>query len=324
MEEEVKKILLDRDELYKLYITDDFSIRDIAKILDVSEWTAREYLNKKHGIYKSLIKPDPNKHITEQFLSNKEWMQNEYLIKRKSAYQIARELDVKYGRVDRWICNHGFYGLKTFKNTCNESMFNYKNPIFCYFAGYVATDGYIDIGTTPRVSLRSNDKCSEQLFRMLANYFEFTGQIRLYKKSYDLTITSQKLVNELNNHFNITNAKTKTLRFPNYFFNDKCASMFFRGVIDGDGNIRKDGGVRIYCGSNDFMDGSIAFLNTQFNWRVKKTYVSKKYPGFSLSGLKSKQLLDWVYRYDTTYLLQRKYERYLTTSWPKKKYKRKN
>jgi hypothetical protein len=174
------------------------------------------------------------------------------------------------------------------------------------------------------VSLRSSDECSEILFKRLANYFEFTGEVRLYNKSYDLTLTSPKLVNELFYHFNVTPAKTKTLKFPNCFFDDICASMFFRGVIDGDGNIRKDAGVRLYCGSNDFIDGSIAFLKSRFSWNINKTYVRKKYPGFSLSGTKAKQLLDWMYRYETTYLNERKYERYLNTNWPKKKYSLKN
>lgn len=192
----------------------------------------------------------------------------------------CKQLGVKYGRVDRWIQIHGFYGLKGFKNRCNEGKFSYKDSIFCYYAGYVATDGHIDSSTTPRVSLRSNDKCSEILFKRLANYFEFTGDVRLYNKSYDLTMTSQRLVEELFDHSNITPVKTKTLKFPNYFQNDISASMFFRGVLDGDGNIRKDGGVRLYCGSDSFIDGCIAFLNFRFSWRINKTFVRKKYPAF--------------------------------------------
>jgi hypothetical protein len=321
MNEDAKSILLDRDKMYELFITQDRTLKEIAAMLNVSVWSVREYLNKKHGIYKSIITPDSQQHITKQFLSNKDWLENEYLVKRKSAYQIASELGVKYGRVDNWVKVHGFYGKKgQIKYLCNEEKFDHQDPVFCYYAGYVATDGHIDSSTTPRVSIRSSDTCSEILFQSLANYFEFTGKVRLYKKSYDLTITSQKLVDELIKYFNITPAKTKTLKFPSYFYNDVCASMFMRGVIDGDGNIKKDGTVRLYCGSNDFIDGCIWFFNERFNWKINKTFVRKKYPGFSLSATKSKYLLEWVYKYNRTYLLQRKYERYLMVRWPKKRY----
>jgi transposase len=320
MDEIAKSILLDRDKMYELFITEDKTLLEIANILDVSVWSVKEYLNKKHGIYKSLINPDPLQHITKQFLSNNDWLEHEYLTKRKSANQIANELGVSYGRVDRWIEKHGFYGLKTYKNTCNENRFSFKDPIFCYYAGYVATDGHIDSSTTPRVSIRSSDRCSEILFKNLSTYFEFTGNVRLYNKSYDLTITSQKLVDELLKYFYITPAKTQTLRFPGYFYNDVCASMFMRGVIDDDGNIKKDGTVRLYCGSNEFIEGCILFLEARFNWRINKTFVRKKYPGFSLSATKSKHLLEWIYNYNRTYLLQRKYELYLMVRWPKKRY----
>lgn len=317
MNENAKSILLDLDKMYELYITEDKSLKEIAALLNVSVWSVREYLNKKHGIYKSVINPDPKREITKQYLSNKAWLKDEYLLKRKSAYQIAKELGVAYGRVDRWVQTHGFYGLKPYKHTCDETKFCYKDPIFCYYAGYVAADGHIDSSTTPRVSLRSSDKCSEILFYRLANYFEFSGEIRLYRKSYDLTITSSKLVVELFNYFNITPAKSMTLKFPKDFYNDENASMYFRGVIDGDGNIKKDGTVRLYCGSNDFIDECILFLNERFNWKINKTFVRKKYPGFSLSPKKAKVFLDWIYKYDNTYQLQRKYEQYLNVDWPK-------
>jgi hypothetical protein len=80
MNEESKAILLDRDKMSQLFITEDKSLKEVAAILKVSVWSVREYLNKKHGIYKSVINPDPKQHITKQYLSNKDWLANEYLL----------------------------------------------------------------------------------------------------------------------------------------------------------------------------------------------------------------------------------------------------
>jgi predicted DNA-binding protein YlxM (UPF0122 family) len=72
MDQTAKLILTDREEMYKLYITQNLSLKSIANLLNVSVWSVREYLNKKHGIYKSEI-TDPKHHVTKLYLSNKEW-----------------------------------------------------------------------------------------------------------------------------------------------------------------------------------------------------------------------------------------------------------
>ncbi|GEA16795.1 hypothetical protein E308F_30410 [Moorella sp. E308F] len=304
---------MDEEVLYKLYIEERKSRRTVAKELGVSEGTVKHYL-EKYGFSKKKLGVKPKYDVEHKgvtrLLANRDWLYEEYLVKRKSAQQIADELGVKYGRVDRWIAKHGFYGKKTYLNSCDETKFNYKNPIFCYYAGYVATDGYVD-KNTPRVSIRSNDVCAKGLFENLANYFKFTGEVRQYGKSYDLTISSPKLIQELYNHFKITPAKTKTLEFPDSFYNEVCERMFCRGLVDGDGNIKNNGDFRFYCGSEAFIDRFIDFLNKKFNWCINKTYVRKIYPGFTLTKSKAKLFLNWCYCGYNSFLLSRKYEKFL-------------
>lgn len=48
-----------------------------------------------------------------------------------------------------------------------------------------------------RVSLRVKNKGSKEVLQALADYFSFTGSVKMYKGCYDLTITSDVLISKL-------------------------------------------------------------------------------------------------------------------------------
>jgi predicted DNA-binding protein YlxM (UPF0122 family) len=47
MNEKAKLILLNRDMMFRLFITEDNSLKAIAAMLGVSVWSVREYMNKR-------------------------------------------------------------------------------------------------------------------------------------------------------------------------------------------------------------------------------------------------------------------------------------
>lgn len=310
--EKAKELLNNAEWLKSKYIDERLSRKTISNMLGVSESATRHYI-EKFGLCKKELGVKSKYEVKHTgatvLLADREWLYEQYITMRKPARKIADELGVKYGRVDRWISSHGFYGLKTFKNICNEAKFCYTDPVFNYYAGLIATDGYVD-RNSPRVSLRLSGEKDKEVLEELAKYFEFTGEIRKYRDSFDLTVSSPKLVLELSDRYGITNAKTFNVPFPSEFYNDTCARMYCRGVIDGDGYISKSGCFKLYCGSEIFVEGFISFLNKRFRWSIRKTYVQKKYPGFSLYGKRSMEFFDWIYSGIEGFRLYRKYERY--------------
>lgn len=256
---------------------------------------------------------------------SKEYLLNEYIKKGRSQSNIAKEWNVSPKLINYYVVKNKLNGIKSKrKYTCNTEKFDFTNPIFCYYSGLIATDGYIDLKNN-RVSLRLNNKGSKQLLNNLKNYFEFTGQVRTYKGNHDLTITSNELINELKK-LNIEGSnKTYDLKFPKLNdLSEDCQLMFMRGVLDGDGNIHVQkskysgnyigGQFRVVTASEDFIQGIIDFLNKKFNRQEKLSFAKVKgvnYPKLEMTVEGSKQFYNWVYQGYEDFRLKDKYSKYL-------------
>lgn len=167
-----------------------------------------------------------------------------------------------------------YYG-NDYVRTATESMNIAKNyPEFhmdiidskfkAYFLGIVASDGcihednycenhdYVEISMTDKDVI---EYISSSLGREMHAYARPEGCTKNRKTIYRVNIYDQALVNELENNYNITPRKSKTLkgfkwRRPEY----KYIPYFVRGYIDGNGWIRKDGKEFYICsGSKDFI-----------------------------------------------------------------------
>lgn len=83
----------------------------------------------------------------------KDFLYQQYIELNKSQRAIAKMLNVTEGTVDYWTKK---YGLQ-YKRSDPDKVFQLvhidnKDPIFCYYAGLVATDGYLDY-KNKRISL---------------------------------------------------------------------------------------------------------------------------------------------------------------------------
>ena len=251
---------------------------------------------------------------------DKDYLREEFVDKRRTAREISIELGVNDSTVEYYLGKYNLYRLRgRTKFTCNDSKFNITNPIFNYYAGLIATDGYMDLPNN-RVSLRLKNDGAEKLLNTLKDYFEFTGEVRVYKKSYDLTITSKKLIEELECMNIIGHRKTYKLKFPRKFSSKECERLFLRGVLDGDGNIkspsknRSGGQFRLVTASKDFIQGVINSINTnlRMDYQISIARVNgKEYPKLEMKIQDSLKFYEWIYKDYEEFRLDGKYNKYL-------------
>lgn len=231
----------------------------------------------------------------------------------------AKELAVIFGKTKKAI-QHWIFNEKLRKQVpvfWDESLIDYKCPIFNYLMGLAATDGCIDSNSF-RLSIRLK-AYDRQVLDSLSKHFRLSTGVRLYRNNAvaDLTLPSKLLV-KVAESFNVTKQKTFTLEVPRSFYSDECLRLYMRGVIEGDGSLKINGqgiSVRLYCGSEKFVEGLIDLIQNKFNFSVKKKFQKTKdklYPGFEFGGLNAIVFLEWIYKDYPSFRIERKFERFNT------------
>lgn len=148
------------------------------------------------------------------------------------------------------------------KYSIDENIFSTFTPASCYWAGFIAADGWIQ-NTRVGIELNSIDR------NHLIKFYEFTGCIgrkptsRVRERNGHLVeynqvgISSKAIVDDLDNNFNIIPRKSCALKPPTKMTNN-LTSHFIRGYFDGDGHIgwhTKNKQIRI-----TFLSGSEPFI----------------------------------------------------------------
>ena len=282
------------------YIVEDVSLDELCEDLGMKKHQVT-YLLGKLGIKKigtnEVIKPSDK-------VKDAEWLREQF--RTKSARQIANELGIGDSKVEYWLKKHNI--RQPYKYMIDESKVSVSNPVFCYFAGLVATDGHLDKKVERvTVSLTGENDC--RLLEALAKHFGYEGEVYRHGKRRTLCITSPKMIEELEKMgIKRFSNKTNEVEVPQKFHDEDCLRMYIRGCIDGDGNIKKKTGVvRLACNSPHFVIDLVNIFN-EYGIEAKIKPHRKKYPSFELRQEPSKKLLRWIYRGYEDFRLPRKYE----------------
>lgn len=204
----------------------------------------------------------------------------------------------------------------------NYDFFNKDSEEYWYYAGFIASDGYI---SDEKVELCLNKKDEEILKR-------FQRLISPDKPIYDKPSTHSKKFTvhskEIAKHFKelfkmTTNNKHKEMQFPDV--PDKYLRHFIRGLMDGDGCIDFTKGYKqfknykkVYVGTRLRILGNYKFLQDMITKIAKQVpnntrKVSKKgrenvwYITYNFRI--ADRILNWLYQ-DATIYLKRKYKKY--------------
>lgn len=252
---------------------------------------------------------------------SKECLYELYIVQNKYQRQIAEELGVTEATVDYWTRKYGL----TIKKSNPDAVFNLQHidkadPIFCYYAGLVATDGYLDY-KNKRIALRvTNEGCSD-VFEAIRNYFGFVRPLRCYTRNtaklpaYELLIPNSCIFKELES-MGIYGKKVERSFDINWLLSadEDCQRMFLRGVLDGDGSIAKNN-FRISMTSKDFISNIITFTSSLLDKKVSMSYSSnqwgKKYPQMYLSSIDTFNFCSFIYAGFEQYRFLDKYNKFL-------------
>ena len=238
---------------------------------------------------------------------DKKYLKRRFIEERKPVKFIAQECNVSVSTIEQYLKR---YNLKrgNIKYIINNDKVDFTSPVFNYFLGLIATDGYMD-KRVPRVSLRCKNLGCDKVFNNLKDYFEFTGEIKLYRECYDLSITSKYLMKALRVSGISPLGKVHN-KFPDSFYDEDCARMYFRGLLDGDGNIKLTKIFRITITNKDFLLSMSDYLNKTIgtNTVVKP---NRKYWKIEMVKRDSKLFLDWVYKGYEQFRFLDKYYRYI-------------
>lgn len=238
---------------------------------------------------------------------DKKYLKRRFIEERKPVKFIAQECNVSVSTIEQYLKR---YNLKrgNIKYIINNDKVDFTSPVFNYFLGLIATDGYMD-KRVPRVSLRCKNLGCDKVFNNLKDYFEFTGEIKLYRECYDLSITSRYLIKALK-VAGISPLGKVHNKFPESFYDEDCARMYFRGLLDGDGNIKLTKIFRITITNKDFLLSMSDYLNKTIgtNTVVKP---DRKYWKIEMVKRDSKLFLDWVYKGYEQFRFLDKYYRYI-------------
>lgn len=209
---------------------------------------------------------------------------------------------------------------KTTKRTLNKSAFFNFTPENCYWAGFIAADGYIWKGYNLGCELSIKDK--EHLNKM-RNFLQSNAEIKEREresfgkqhKYCSIQFNSVELVKDLEANFNITNNKSLSYQPPNLPPN--LVRHFIRGYIDGDGGIgwhkyNNKSRLNVYSGSKELLVWILNKLQENVEGvgdpSTKQRKNSQLYT-IEFMGHQVGNILNWLYE-DTNAYLDRKHQKY--------------
>lgn len=152
-----------------------------------------------------------------------------------------------------------------------------------YFIGLLLTDGYV-VSNRSYVGIDLSDK---DVIEMLCTYINTTYRViepnkngKAKQNKYRIILHGKKILQQLE-RFSIVERKTYSLQKPLLFKSEmKYLNYILRGIIDGDGWIRKDGKEFFICSASlDFINwcrDSLIYIGLE-NIEVK--YIKNQYSG---------------------------------------------
>ena len=252
----------------------------------------------------------------------KEFLYNHYIVEDMSQEAIAKLASVGIGSVDYWLRKYGLNKRPDSDWLYNKNKADSLNPIFCYYAGLVATDGYLDY-KNKRVIIRVNNKGSEQVLERLRVYFEYIREVNHYLRKptghigHELLIPNKYIFETLKDMG--IEGKKDTRTFSIDWFNqatEDCRKMFLRGVSDGDGNFHNKI-WRLSMKSQGFVENLIKAFNQYSKDTYKLGFTSNssknKYPNITLHVEDTKNIFNFIYSGYEEFRFADKYDKFIST-----------
>lgn len=199
----------------------------------------------------------------------------------------------------------------------DNTIFSLYTPESCYWAGFLAADGCIDVNGTIRIELQGKDSYQVEEFKQYCKADHVISH-NVLKDSYKFGFCSNIVKDDLYYNFGIAVDKTFNLQYP-IFEEDWQYAAYHRGFFDGDGcfseffNNRPLASYRVFLtsASLDFLESTLEhlrILGVIIGGSIQKKAANCWHIQLAIKDAKG--YLTWIYSIEGP-KLTRKYAKYV-------------
>lgn len=228
---------------------------------------------------------------------------------------ISKKYNVDIGTIYRILDMYKIKRKTGIKSKSNEDYFEkIDSPNKAYLLGFITADGSITGKYNQSCSIEINEKDIELIYfaqKEIAPNAVITSCKSNKKNNVKISFNSVKLCNDLSKYGIVSNKSKIIKEVPLKLIPKEFLCFYFRGLIDGDGCIHKDGRVSIYSGSLDYIQSVQEILIKEIDLKKLKIYKGTTY--FISWGSKNdrQKLYNYIYKdkLNETFFYKRKFER---------------
>ena len=286
---------LNKEKIISLY-NSGLSEREVAKVIGVSRTTIRNNLIR-YGVLGSR-----NGNINDEEKLNKKILTLSLL---KTPEEISNELQIPKWIVSSKLKQMGIK-IRNIRFTTNEDFFSNFTPESCYWAGFIAADGWV-FKDIIGIEIHKKDLLHLKNFSQLVG---FNGNInfRTNRNVCCLKFISEKTKQELEKNFNIVENKSLVLLPPDKV-PEKMIVHFVRGYIDGDGYFAKNFNIMGCRGTKEILtwmrDNISKFCNVGNPKILKDHYYKMQFCGRK----QCEKITQWLFKNSNSKIrLERKFD----------------
>ena len=294
-------------------------LKEIWKKRYLAGETARDISKDYQDFHESTI----SRHIKQMGISRnrysfkttqiKEQVKNDFLSNEYYCEDLAKKYKVDVHTIYKILDGYNIERKTGTKSGCDENYFSViDNPHKAYLIGFITADGAITGKYHGCCSIEIDAK-DKDLLTYACQQINPDAKISYLPKKNNVKVTfnSVKLCNDLK-QYNIVPNKSKIIQsVPIQSIPQKYLKYYFRGLIDGDGCIHKNGKVSIFSGSLPYITSVQNILCQEAGVKKLGIYHGTSYFIAWSSKRDREKLFNYLYQdsLEDCFYYKRKYER---------------
>ena len=225
----------------------------------------------------------------------------------KYCKELANEYQVDEHSIYKILDKAGIKRQTGYHSKCNETYFSsIDNPHKAYLLGFITADGAI-VNEVLSIEVHKDDIAVLEFAKTQINP---NATLTPTRDCFKVTFGAKALARDLSKYGIIQNKSKLIKQVPTDLIPQSLLPFYFRGLIDGDGCIHKDGRIAIYSGSRDFIEHVQDILIQEA--QVKKLGIYEGTTFFIQWGSREdkEKLFHYLYNdLNATFYYKRKYDR---------------
>lgn len=225
----------------------------------------------------------------------------------KYCKELANEYQVDEHSIYKILDKAGIKRQTGYRSKCNETYFSsINNPHKAYLLGFITADGTI-VNEVLSIEVHKDDIAVLEFAKTQINP---SATLTPTRDCFKVTFGAKALARDLSKYGIIQNKSKLIKQVPIDLIPRSLLPFYFRGLIDGDGCIHKDGRIAIYSGSRDFIEHVQNILIQEA--QVKKLGIYEGTTFFIQWGSREdkEKLFHYLYNdLNATFYYKRKYDR---------------